>query len=629
MSSMNLNIPKTKTYVTAALTVILTFSLIQFACAFEDVNFVQELNSGYQEPIDVVVSTDGEIFVLDRRLAQVLIYDETGYYLRSFGSKGSGQGEFNRPQSITVTPKDEILVADTGNNRIQAFDHEGQFLFEFGSSGNLRGQFQSPTGVATDSNGLILVADSRNQRIQIFSPKGVYRYYISFADYPIDVSIDRNNTFYILRPEAGVVSVITPQKKIDVRCMIGRKNYIDAATGLTVDSQGSIYFTETFEHSIKKFDSIDGLLLSFGSEGKSRGQFKYPAGIFVDQNNKIYAVDTRNKRVQILQNTGNTKVPMEVEDKAVPMIDYVETIPADLSISDVQINPQEDVLSLSDKNDYVMLYGGVNQVVGSSGRSEGQFSSPAAFDYGPDGKIYVADTRNNRIQIFDGEGKFEYAFGERGSKTGQFKAPQGIVVNSNGIIFVADTQNNRIQMFNKDGIFLMAFGTRSITKKAQKPAYGTFLLPTALALNVQEDLYVLDSGNNRFQVFNAKGKHLRTVGTLGEKYRQLNNPVDIAIDQENYIYIAEQGNHRVQIFPPGNLQPLVFGSSGLGHAYFQELTGVEVYQNKIYVTDQRNPGIRVYQFDKNFKQAKPKKSKVKPQKPKEVIKDDQDEFELR
>lgn len=618
-----------KLLVAAVFTSIFTFSLIKFTFSFEDVNFVQELNSGYQEPIDVVVSNDGEIFVLDSRLSQVFVYDETGYFLRSFGTRGSGPGAFSRPQSITISPNNEILVADTGNNRVQAFDQEGKFLFEFGSSGNLRGQFQSPTGLATDPNGFILVADSRNQRIQIFSPKGIYRYYIPFPDEPVDVAIDRNNNYYILRPEAGVVSVITTEKITDVRCMIGKKNYIESAAALTVDTKGSIYFTETFEHSIKKFDAADGLLLSFGSEGRSRGQFKYPAGIFVDQNDKIYAVDTKNNRVQILQNTGNTKAALIVESKAVPMIDYVETIPADLSVSDIQISPQGEVISLSERNDYLMIHGGVNKVVGTSGRSEGQFSSPAALDYGPDGKIYVADTGNNRIQIFDSEGRFEYAFGERGSKTGQFSSPQGIVVDSNGIIFVSDTQNNRIQMFNKDGIFLMAFGTRSIAKKDQKPADGTFMLPTALALDTQEDLYVLDSGNNRVQVFDSKGKHLATFGSFGEKYKQLSNPVDIAIDQENYIYIAEQDNNRVQIFPPGNLQSLVFGSSGLGYAQFQELSGVDVYQDKIYVSDQRNAGIRVFRFEKNFKQAQPKKSKVKPQKPKEVTKDDEDEFELR
>lgn len=596
--------------------------------AFEDVRFVQELNSGYEEPVDVAVSGEGEIFILDRRLAKVFVYDETGYYLRSFGAKGSGSGELNRPQSLVLTPQNEILVADTGNNRIVAFDQDGQFLFSFGSSGSSRGQFQSPTGVAADSNGFILVADSRNQRVQIFSPKGVYRYHIPFADQPTDVSVDINNTFYVLRPQAGIVSVVTPENISDARCMTGQKNYVDSASGLTVDMAGNIYITEGAEHSIKKFNSKAGLLLSFGSEGKSRGQFKNPAGIFVDQNNKIYAVDTRNKRVQILQNKGNTTPPIAAQTNAVPMIDYQDTIAAGLSLSDIQISPIGEVLSLSDKNSNIIIHGAINRIVGSIGREEGQFSGPSAFDYGLDGRIYVADTRNNRIQIFDQDGQFEYAFGERGSKTGQFNAPQGVVVNSHGIIYVADTQNNRIQMFNKDGIFLMSFGTASEAKKDENPVDGTFLKPTALAVNANDDLYVLDSGNNRYQVFNEKGHHLQTVGTLGESYGQLNNPVDIAIDPDNYIYVAEQGNHRVQIFPPGNKQSLVFGSSGPGYGDFQELTGIEVYQDKIYVTDGQNSGIRVYRFEKNFKQVQ-NKPKIKDQEPKEEIQNDEDKYELR
>ena len=105
--------------------------------------------------------------------------------------------------------------------------------------------------------------------------------------------------------------------------------------------------------------------------------------------------------------------------------------------------------------------------------------------------------------------------------------------------------------------------------------------------------------------------------------------MDIAIDQENHVYVAERDNHRIQIIFPWSEKTIVFGSSGLGYGCFQELTGVEVYQNKIYVTDQQDSGIRVYQFDKNFKQSAPSKPEIQPQKPKEEIQDDEEEFELR
>ena len=623
-----------KSFVLNSLSLVLILLLSRTVYSFEDVRYLQELNKGYEEPVDVAVSGNGDIFLLDSRLAQVLVYDKSGHYLRSFGTKGSDPGRMNRPRSIALSPNNEILVADTGNHRVQAFSLEGEFLFSFGGHGEDRGQFESPTGVAADNNGFILVADSENNRVQVFSPKGVYRFKISFADSPTDVAVDRRGFYYVLRPEVGMVTAIEIKTgaKIDIPCTIGKKNYVRAAAAIAVDAQSNIYITETSEHSIKKFNKEDGLLLSFGSEGKSRGQFRHPAGLFVDLQNKIYAVDTRNKRLQILQNTVPQGTLPPLQDTFVSMIDYIETIPANTYVSDLQINPTGDLLALSDRNDFLVIHGPVNQVVGTSGRQEGQFSEPAALDCGPDGRIYVADTRNSRIQVFDQEGKFELAFGERGGKTGQLDAPEGIVVNSSGIIYVADTGNDRIQMFNKSGIFFLSFGSRSRTKKGQVPADGTFSRPTALALNSKEQLYVLDSGNNRIQIFDEKGKHLASIGKQGDQYRQFDNPVDIALDDEDYLYVADQGNHRIQVIPPKGEQspiPIVFGSVGMGYAQFQTITAVDVFDNRIYVSDQENTGVRVYGFDKDYERDVPAKTRVERTKAKEEKKDDEVQFILR
>ncbi|MCA9400747.1 MAG: 6-bladed beta-propeller [Candidatus Omnitrophica bacterium] len=601
---------------------------IHKAYCFEDVSFEFEINKGFEEPLDVAVSPQGEIFVLDSRLSQVLIYDETGYYLRSIGAKGSNPGEFKYPRSITITPQNQLLVADTGNHRIQAFDEEGKFLFEFGSSGRLSGQFTSPNGVAVDNNGLIYIADSRNQRIQVFSPKGVYRYQIPLEDSPLDVAVDKENKLYILRPEAGVVTIIHSKDRRDVRCVMNRKDYLESAAGLAVDTRGNIYITETSEQSIKKFDERD-ILLTFGAEGRSRGQFDEPAGIFVDQEDRIYIVDTDNKRIQILKNSGNQKPLLVFNDQSVPMIDYQETIPAELALSDVQLSPNAEVFTLSQRNHMVVRHGGVNQVIGSRGREDGQFNAPAAIHYGWDNRIYVADTGNNRIQIFDQDGVFEYAFGQRGSKTGEFNAPQGVAVNSRGMIFVADSNNHRIQMFNKDGIFFRTFGRRSNAGRDEIPQDGTFETPTALAIDILDRLYVVDQGNHRIQTFDANGELISSMGGFGESVGEFNIPVDIAVDQEGFVYVADQGNHRIQVFPPTGQSPVIFGSVGVGYGQFEELSGVAVSQNQLYVTDEKSDGIRVYRFEKNFIQSKPQPKMKTPEPKKEPQKNEEPVFELR
>ena len=84
---------------------------------------------------------------------------------------------------------------------------------------------------------------------------------------------------------------------------------------------------------------------------------------------------------------------------------------------------------------------------GSQGSGNGQFLNPFGIAVGSGGNIYVADTFNNRVQVFNPSGVFQFAFGSQGMGNGEFSMPQGIAVGSGGNIYVADTVNNRVQVF--------------------------------------------------------------------------------------------------------------------------------------------------------------------------------------
>ncbi|MFM7791249.1 MAG: 6-bladed beta-propeller, partial [Microcystis panniformis] len=78
----------------------------------------------------------------------------------------------------------------------------------------------------------------------------------------------------------------------------------------------------------------------------------------------------------------------------------------------------------------------------------GQFNSPFGIAVGSGGNIYVTDTNNRRVQIFNDRGVFQSTFGSLGSGNGQFSLPFGIAVDSTGKIYVSDTNNNRVQVFS-------------------------------------------------------------------------------------------------------------------------------------------------------------------------------------
>jgi sugar lactone lactonase YvrE len=94
--------------------------------------------------------------------------------------------------------------------------------------------------------------------------------------------------------------------------------------------------------------------------------------------------------------------------------------------------------------------------------TSGDFARPTGLAVDADGNLYVCDTLNNRIEIFDADGKFVSAFGKAGDGPGYFARPKGIAIDSDGHIWVADGMQDRVQVFNRDARLLITFGGHGI-----------------------------------------------------------------------------------------------------------------------------------------------------------------------
>ena len=133
----------------------------------------------------------------------------------------------------------------------------------------------------------------------------------------------------------------------------------------------------------------------------------------------------------------------------------------------------------------------------------------------PDGTVYVADTRNYRIQRFSASGTFLGAWGSPGIGDGQFAEPSSVAVAPDGTVYVADTRNYRIQRFSASGTFLGAWGSWG-------SGNGQFKRPSDVAVAPDGTVYVADSdtswvgGNYRVQRFSASGVFLGAWGSWGD-----------------------------------------------------------------------------------------------------------------
>ena len=127
--------------------------------------------TGLKGPWGVAVNNNGEIIIAESDEHCISIYSRTGEKLRSFGSYGSRQGEFNEPRGLAVDDDDNILVADSQNHCIQKFAADGTFITAVGKNRNIQLEFSYPTGIAIHPiNKRIYVSESSKKRIQILNP---------------------------------------------------------------------------------------------------------------------------------------------------------------------------------------------------------------------------------------------------------------------------------------------------------------------------------------------------------------------------------------------------------------------------------------------------------------------------
>jgi DNA-binding beta-propeller fold protein YncE len=129
------------------------------------------------------------------------------------------------------------------------------------------------------------------------------------------------------------------------------------------------------------------------------------------------------------------------------------------------------------------------------GLAAGQLLFPTYLTLGPDGNLFVSDTMNSRVSVFDGEGNFVRTIGERGDGFGQFDKPKGLAFDSFGNLYVVDSSWSNVQIFGPEDDILLYFGGRG--------GYpGLLRNPTAIAVApAQNIIYVGDYLNHRVVVY--------------------------------------------------------------------------------------------------------------------------------
>lgn len=133
-------------------------------------------------------------------------------------------------------------------------------------------------------------------------------------------------------------------------------------------------------------------------------------------------------------------------------------------------------------------------------------------------------------------------FGENGSSEGTFNHPWGVAVSDADDIAVSDCMNNRVQLFDSRGKYLKSFGS-------EMSNHGEFIHPRGLCFDDNRNIFIADSGNHRVQIWNPEGSRL--LGMFGGKGRgdnELYDPCGLSVDARENIIVADSGNKVIKIF---------------------------------------------------------------------------------
>lgn len=365
-------------------------------------------------------------------------------------------------------------------------------------------------------------------------------------------------------------------------------------------TDGTIYIADPNlgTSRIKAFDTSGNLITSWGVTGTGDGQFgQGVTELGIDASGKIYALDIGNSRVQVFQSNGTFVNKFGTQGTGNGQFDYFTSI-AVIPSGDIYVADNVNSLSPADRPHRVEVfdssYSYKSQFNHLIVADAGKFEDVESMVFDASGNLYIADTHNDRIQVFDNNGNFIRQWGSEGTGDGQFKFAGSIAL-ANNKVYVVDANNYNVQVFDTNGNFLFKWGS-------QGSADGQLQFSEGITADADGNIYVADENGHRISVFDGNGNFLRKWGTQGSGDGQFSYPTSITYSpMNNHLYVIDSSNYRIQEFDTLGNFITKWGSQGTGDGQFDYSESITIDSvGNVYVVDSTNDRIQVFDKDGNF-----------------------------
>ncbi|KAA3599287.1 MAG: tetratricopeptide repeat protein [Calditrichaeota bacterium] len=578
----------------------LSFFLIIFSFAnqvfgFDDIKFSKFIpeakhRMALSEISDFGVSENGNFYVLDKKSNSLHSFSSDGKIIKSLKSG------LKSPSGIFVSSKDKIYVCDTDNKKVKVFSKDLISELEFGFAGGSYGELNSPEDIAVNSFGQIFVLDRDRNSVLMFNEKGFFLSEQSFEE-PIAIAVDFEDKLNVLYKEGDNFGIYVFQNYFEKlnqfyplnNNQITSKELVD----LKVNGYGEFYLLDSKLGNCWHLDAMAKPIgrRKFGNKSKNSGPAAFNEASFLavvtqDENSDIVYI--ADKKFGLIQEINIQIKQSRYADKTVLSEPILVEFLGERSVefSDLTFTGK-GLLATSKENNSVkyfesmsILSGGQTYTKDSAKKLGFEMGEPSATATFGD-KVFVVNTDEHQVLIFDAEGNYQFSFSEKGSSEGKLKSPTDLAISNDGKIHVCDTDNNRISVFSTDGIFLSFFPKKSNLLEE----------PKSIAIDSKGIIYVLDKSNTIYIFDGSKAPKKIIPDSKDFSFSR------IEVTDSDLLLVVEEETQRVQIFK--NFRKVAeFGSKGEKEDSnrFAEISGIyfNASKNEVYVSDSEAKRTKVF-----------------------------------